>query len=156
MTMKYKDIKSAVTKMVAEHQRNGANLEEAESRVLKASVAMFNDQKMGFMDLKYIFQILDYDYSGDLKKTMEDIKKVVRLDYGLSDIILGEMKSGKTKKEATLDAIRVAYESFQAGKVEEPELLDMILWSLGYRLTEGFLLSPLDKMKEKIEYEEDN
>ena len=154
--MKYKDVKEAVTSMVAEHIGNGCNQEEAESRVLKASIAMFNEQKIGFIDLKYIFQILGYDFSGDLAKTMDDIKKAIRVDYGITDIVRGEMKSGKTKKQATEDAIRVAYEAFQDGKIEEPELLDMVLWSLGYRLTEEFLSLDLEQMKQKLLYEEDD
>ena len=87
--MKYKDVKEAVTSMVAEHIGNGCNQEEAESRVLKASIAMFNEQKIGFIDLKYIFQILGYDFSGDLAKTMDDIKKAIRVDYGITDIVPG-------------------------------------------------------------------
>ena len=142
--------------MVAEHIGNGCSQEEAESRVLKAGIAMFNEQKIGFIDLKYIFQILGYDFSGDLAKTMDDIKKAIRVDYGITDIVRGEMKSGKTKKQATEDAIRVAYEAFQDGKIEEPELLDMVLWSLGYRLTESFLLSEESEMKKQIFYEEDS
>ena len=154
--MKYKDIKEVVRSMVAEHMANGCDEEQAEFRVLNAGIAMFNEQKIGFIDLKYIFQILGYDFSGDLAKTMEDIKKAIRLDYGLTDIIRGEMKSGKSKKEATEDAIRIAYEAFQEGKIEEPELLDMVLWSLGYRLTEEFLTSDPEEMKKKLLYEEDN
>ena len=142
--------------MVQEYMDQGSTQEEAETRVLKAGVAMFNDQKIGFIDLKYMFQILGYDFSGELAKTMEDIKKAIRMDYGLTDIIRGEMKSGKTKKEATEDAIRVAYEAFQEGKIEEPELLDMVLWSLGYRLTEEFLTSEEKEMKKQIFYEEDS
>lgn len=154
--MKYADIKNATISMVQEYMDQGSTQEEAEMHVLKAGVAMFNDQKIGFIDLKYMFQILGYDFSGELAKTMEDIKKAIRLDYGLTDIIRGEMKSGKTKKEATEDAIRVAYEAFQEGKIEEPELLDMVLWSLGYRLTDEFLSKSLADMKQKILYQEDN
>lgn len=150
--MKYTDIKNATISMVQEYIDQGSTQDEAETRVLKAGIAMFQDQKIGFIDLKYIFQILGYDFSGELAKTMEDIKKAIRMDYGIADIIRGEMKSGKTKKEATEDAIRVAYEAFQEGKIEEPELLDMVLWSLGYRLTEGFFDRP-ELMKKRIEYE---
>ncbi|MDY6393183.1 MAG: hypothetical protein SPL80_10170 [Bacilli bacterium] len=153
--MKYKDIKEAVASMVAEHMKNGCNRDEAETRVAKASIAMFKDKKIGFMDLKYIFQILNFDFSGELAKTMEDIKKAIRVDYGITDIIRGEMKSGKTKKEATEDAIRVAYEAFREGKIEEPELLDMVLWSMGYRLTETFLLSKNQEQKNELFYEMD-
>ena len=153
--MKYKDVKAAVAFMVAEHISNGCNQEEAESRVLHASIAMFKEQKIGFIDLKYIFQILGYDFSGDLAKTMEDIKKAIRVDYGITDIVRGEMKSGKTKKQATEDAIRVAYEAFQEGKIEEPELLDMVLWSLGHRLKEQFFIDYYQGKKPKLEYEED-
>ena len=142
--------------MVQEYVDSGYTKDQAEAHVLEGAVALFNQQKIGFIDLKYFYQILGYDFSGELAKTMEDIKKAVRMDYGLTDIIRGEMKSGKSKKEATEDAIRVAYESFQEGNIEEPELLDMLLWSLGYRLTEEFLSMELEQMKQKILYEEDN
>ena len=154
--MKYIGVKEAVTSMVAEHMTNGCNQEEAESRVLKASIAMFNEQKIGFIDLKYIFQILGYDFSGDLAKTMDDIKKAIRVDYGITDIVRGEMKSGKTKKQAVEDAIRVAYEAFQEGKIEEPELLDMVLWSLGFKLSDKFFYLTPEEQKTNLLFEEDS
>ena len=154
--MKYSDIKASIETTLQGYLEEGMSQEEAEARILKASIAMFGEQKLGFIDLKYVYQILGYDFHGDLASQMDDIKKAIRLDYGLADIIRGAMKSGKSNQEARLDAVRIAYEAFQADKIEEPELLDMVLWSLGYRLKEEFLLLDDQAQKQELLYEEDN
>ena len=51
-----------------------------------------------------MFQFLGYGFSWDLAKTMEDIKKAIRMDYGITDIIRGEMKSGKSREEAVRES----------------------------------------------------
>ncbi len=154
--MKYQDVKTVVTAQVQKHMANGMDQEEAEAKVLRSATTMFYDKKIGFIDLKYMFQILGYDFSDDLSKLMEDFKKSIRMNYGLTDIIRNEMKAGKSKEETNKVAIRLSFEAFQQGKIEEPEELDALLWALGYRLKEDFFALDRKTMKKTIDYEVDD
>ena len=153
--MKYVEVKMVVEEQLEKYLSQGYDQSQAETHILEVATAMFREEKIGFMDLKYFFQILGYEFPDGLRQTMEDIKKAICLDYGLLDIIRSEMKSGKTRQEAVEVVIRSAYESFQNGGIEEPELLDMVLWALGYRLSDGFFEMSPEQMKKKLLYEKD-
>lgn len=153
--MKYTDLKSAVTSMVSEHMGNGASQEEAESRVLKAGIAMLNEQKIGIIDVKLMFQILGYDFSGELADNMNEAKRIFRERYGLDDSVKGYRGKGFAESLAIKATIRDCYDSFVEGDIEGPELLDGLLWALGYRLTEKFYLDYYAGKKPELSYEED-
>ena len=153
--MKYPDLKNVTLSMVKEHMSHGASQEEAESRVLKAGIAMLNDQKIGVIDLKLMFQILGYDFTGELAKNMEEVKGIFRDRYGLDKGIQDLMSKGFKEDLAKKAVVRGCYDSFIEGNIEGPELLDGLLWSLGYRLTEQFFLDYYKGKKPKLAYEED-
>ena len=153
--MKYIEIKNIIASMFMKASEHGVPVDLAKAEVLESCTDMFHKQNIGYMDLKYAFQILRSEYSEELNKLMQDIKRGILLDYGINDIVRGEMRAGASRDDAVIDAIRIAYESFRAGKIGTPEQLDSILWALGYRLTEEFLLSSDERMKQGILYEED-
>ena len=145
--MKYKDIKKLMQVMVEKYTRQGKTENQAEEHILNVMMKMFKDDRVGFMDMKYVVQILGYEPNDELSKIFADLKKAVRQEYGINDLIRGAMKSGKSKMEANLSVIAFLYDGYQKGYIEEPELLDMGLWSIGYRLKEEFLLKPNKKAR---------
>ena len=145
--MKYEDIKKLMNEMVEKYTKEGKTQHQAETHILTVMMKMFKEDRIGFMDMKYVVQILGYESNDELSKIFADLKKAVRQEYGINDIIRGAMKSGKSKLEANLTAISVLYDGYQKGYIEEPELLDMGLWSIGYRLKEEFLLKPSKKAR---------
>jgi len=153
--MKYTDIKSVVNSMVKQQMRHGATQGEAEAHVLKAGIAMMNDQKIGVIDLKFMFQILGYKFSEQLADDMAKVKEAFREQYSLDKGIQYFKSQGFTDDLAVKAVIQSLYDSFNKGEIEEPELLDGLLWSLGYRLKEQFFIDYYNGKKPKLAYEED-
>ena len=154
--MQYKAIKESTLLSIQDRMKRGETKEEAEGNIIKAAISLFKQEKIGFIDLKYVYQILEYDYAGEIADIMNDLKKAIRTEYGLNEIVHGEMKAGKSEEDAKKDAIRLAHESYRNGDIENVELLDMILWSLGYRLKEETLLADRKTISNGIAYECDD
>ena len=154
--MNYKDIKASIAATIESYLDGGQSREQAEHNVLDACVGMFERKKLGFMDLKYAFQVTGYDFSGKLAETMEGIKAAIRSENGFDELIEAGMECGKTEAQVAEQIIQISYEAFQKGDIKEPEKLDVFLWSLGYRLTDGFLLANPETQKAKIAYVLDN
>ena len=143
--MKYHDIKAAVDVMLQEHKSHGLSIEEAKEQVGKASVMMLNDQKLGFIDIRYVFRFLGFQFNGEFAKEMDEARKLVRESYGLDDDAFENE-----------DAAKALYQAFCDGVIEEPELLDNGLWSIGFMLKEEFFGLSEEKMKQGLLMEKDD
>ena len=155
--LKYTEIKATTLSMVDEHMAKGLDKETAERRVLKAGINMFESKKIGVIELKLMFQILGYEFSGELKESMNAIKAAMRAKFHLDEIVQDMLSKGYTKEQANEVAAKVCYEVFLSQKGEnDPEMLDAMLWALGYRLKEEFYLDYYDGKNPEFAYEIDD
>ena len=153
--MTYIDIKAATKSVVEEKMAQGMSKQDAEQALLDAGFAMLNAQKIGFIDLKLMYQIMDRRFSGQLARDMEEAKRQYREVHGLNELLDDYKKEGLKKEESEKTLIKVLYDSFIEDKVGEPELLDGLLWSMGYRLKEEFYLDFYAGKNPKLAYEKD-
>lgn len=141
--------------MVTELKEKGSTQDEAEGQVIKAGIDMFHEGRIGFLDLKYMLQILGYRCNGELAAEMEQIKATIRDDCGMDTLIDDALKSGMSREQALRGLVKSFCEAYRDDTIKEAEQLDMALWALGYRLKET-VLEAKDKETVEVEYEEDD
>ena len=134
--MKYIELKAATEDRIKELMDKGTSREEAENRTMTAAVAMFNDKVIGFMDLQNIARVLGYGFTGELKKILDDIKAKLRVEHGIDDILESLKEQGASEEEIGDVAAKILIREYENGHIETLELLDMALWTIGYRVCE--------------------
>ena len=154
--MKYLDIKSVIEQMTKEHMDNGATRDEAERRILVTAIGLLNAQKIGLIDVILMFRMLEYEYPKDFAKKLESAKAMLREQYGLDRNIRLLKEKGFSENQATITTLLGLNDLFVEDTIKSPEVLDLALWSLGYRLKESYYLDYYAGKKPEFDYEEDD
>ena len=154
--MTYIELKSLINSKVKEYMDKGLTQEEAEARFLEAGIAMLKSKIIGLGELVLMSQILGYDFAGEMAESMNGAKQALREKYGLNEGIEIYKGEGLSEEMATKAVIESLHESFKEGQIEGPELLNTLLWALGYRLKEQFFINYYKGKKPKLSYEADD
>lgn len=154
--MNYLEIKKTFLGLVKQGMKEGKTQEQAEQKVLMVTMSLLDEQKLGVSEVIIVFRVLNYEFIGELGEKMEKCKKVIRKDYHIDEAIKSYRDIGLSEHAAILNVIREIYDWFDEGKIESPELVNLYLWTMGYRLKEKFFEDYYAGKKPELSYEEDD